>query len=283
MLIMHTVPQSCRSCRNSFSHVRHPSALASAERHAAPGSLEGESPLGDLASSSELLKGTRMDLWPYRGAAPSPVSAQNQRQSLWHVHLEEDFCLCLTSVSTIRYIICLSTRPRDATHTSGGLVLGRWGQGLLPRAPSMHPLCCTSCTQLHPSHASLVPTHGTGTTQLPCPTSIPASWGCSPATAALGCFISTPRSSSLFPPSHQSEADCSSPVLSLQYWGCNGGDLQVLALMAFITPSPFLRKGISHEPQWKSRRSTRGVEFRVWTSCSPLMDLAQNFDNGTKT
>lgn len=101
--------------------------------------------------------------------------------------------------------------------------------------------------------------------------------------SGTGAFHFLTRSSSLFPASHQSEAVCSSPVLPLQHWGGNRGDLQVLTPTAFIIPSPFLRKEISHEPQWKSQRSTKGVEFRVWTSCSPLMGLTQNFDNGTKT
>lgn len=149
----------------------------------------------------------------------------------------------------------------------------------------------TTCT-LHPSPYSVHPPHcftlpvlalSPHTAQLPVPAGIPARWECSLATVALGRFVSAPRSSSLFPPSHQPEADCSSPVLSLQRWGGIGGDLQVLAPTAFITPSAFLRKEISHEPQWKSQTSTRGVEFRVWTSCSPLMDLTRNFDNGTKT
>lgn len=166
--------------------------------------------------------------------------------------------------ASIRYVIFFSTHPREGQQApSEGSC---WGDGAGASHcvhPPHIPLCCTPCAQLHLARAGLVPTHGTGTTQLPLPTSIPARWGCSLATAALGCFISAPRSSSLFPPSHQSEADCSSPVLSLLHWGGIRGDLQVLAPTAFITPSPFLRKEVSHEPQWKSQRSTKGVEFRV--------------------
>lgn len=233
------------------------------EHHTAPGSPEGESPPGDLASTSDLLKGTRMNLWPYRDAAPSPMSAQNQRQSLARAPggglllLPDDGCLYRV------HHLLLHTSKRGATGTFGGLMLGRWGWGLPPHAPSMRPLVLYAMCTASPCPCRPVPTHGTATAQLPLPTGVPARWGCSLATAALGCFISTPRSSSLFPTSHQSEADCSSPVLSLQHWGGIGGDLQVLTPTAFITPSPFLRKGISHELQWKSQRSTKGVEFRV--------------------
>lgn len=204
-----------------------------------------------------------MDLWPHRAAAPSPASAQKQRLS--PARAPSGALLLLPDVMGASVsCILLRTPERGATGTSGGLMLGH-GAGASHRMhPPRVPLRCTPRAQLRLARAGLVPALGTGTTQLPLPTGIPARWGCSPATAALGRLVSA-RPLFLFipPPSHQSEAGCRSPVLSLQHWGGIGGDLRVLTPTAFITPSPFLRKEISHEPQWKSQRSTKGVEFRV--------------------
>lgn len=147
VFLMRTVPQSPRSCRNSITRASQPSALRNTEHHTAPGSLEGETSPGDLASSSDLLKGTRMDLWPYRGASPPPVSAQNQRQSL--ARAPRGGLLLLLGDEHLYQVhhLLLCTSQRGAAGLFGGLMLGRRDWGLPLRAPSVHPLVLyTMCT-----------------------------------------------------------------------------------------------------------------------------------------
>lgn len=110
-------------------------------------------------------------------------------------HLEGGFCSCLV------------------VGASPGCITER-GHGHTQRAPT----ACTSMCFTLPTQPCPHTRHSTGTARPPLPTGIPARWGSSLATAALGCFFSAPCSSSLFPPFHQFEAACSSPLLSLQHW-----------------------------------------------------------------
>lgn len=119
------------------------------------------------------------------------------RGSLCHVHLEGDFCSCLMTGASISCVIC--TSKSRATGTFRGLMLRRWGWGLPLRAPSLYSLVLHTVRTASPCPCWPVPTDGTGTTQLPLPTGVPVHWGCSPATAALGCLVSVPHASSLFP------------------------------------------------------------------------------------
>lgn len=118
--LTHTVPWSCRSRRPAET-----AALARAillrsqtqrEHRAASGSPEGESPPSDLASTSDLLKGTGMDLWPHRAAAPSPVSAQKQRLSLARAPSGALLLLPDVMAASVSYIL-LHTPKRGATGT----------------------------------------------------------------------------------------------------------------------------------------------------------------------
>lgn len=97
--------------------------------------------------------------------------------------------------ASVRLLICSFAHPR-----AGHLQIvhaGKMGLG--------HPTACPfpeSPCAVHPTNSfprPYWPHPCSGTRQFPPSTGIPARWGCSLATAALECFISTPCSSSLFP------------------------------------------------------------------------------------
>lgn len=244
------MPQSHGSCRNNITCTSHPSALT--ERHTAPGSPEGESLAIVPITSRET-----MVLWPYRGAVLSPMSAQNQRQSGMCPSYS---CLMCWMPQSGTSSACLHIPERDKRRLQT-VYAGQMGLG--------HPTACTlpeSPRAGHPTNS--FPWPMLASAPLRYRTAAPfrrrtCSLGLQPGHSSIGVFHFHTLLFLLIPPSHQSGTDRSSPVLSLQHWGGIGGDLQFLVPTAFITPSPFLRKEISHEPQWKSQRSTKGVEFKV--------------------
>lgn len=90
------------------------------------------------------------------------------------------------------HLICLFAHPREGQEAPSGGLSGKMGLG--------HPTACAfpefPCA-VHPTNGFPLPMLRY---QAVFPsTSIPARWGCSLATAALECFISTRCSSSLFP------------------------------------------------------------------------------------
>lgn len=179
-----TEPWVLQTCRNSITLTSHPSALT--EHHRAPGSPEAESlPIVPITSSdTEWICGR------------TEVLSHRSRQ-----HRTGGRLACAPCAPACAGLLTQAPHLLVCTSASGAPSDGScWedGAGTSQPAPSLNPIVLftpqTTCTSL--AHAGLAQLLRY---QFPPSTTIPARWGCSLATAALECFISTPCSSSLFP------------------------------------------------------------------------------------